>query len=147
MDGPEPTSPPEDSRSWNYRGPVSALTLPGVRRDLHAWVCRTGGEGLADSVVLACWEAMANVLDHAYRDYSGPIDIRAEAQAKVLKVTIADHGQWKPPREHSGEGRGLRLVQALADGVNMTSTDEGTTVVLTWPLRRSGQMSEQIRAG
>jgi anti-sigma regulatory factor (Ser/Thr protein kinase) len=125
------------SDGWRYRGTISPRTLPGLRRHLMSWLRRCAGEEVgrqADDVVLACWEAMANVLDHAYRGRPGQIDVRARIDDDVLIVTIADQGRWEALEERQADrGRGLRLIQALVDGLDLRSTDDGTVVTLTWP--------------
>lgn len=69
----------------------------------------------------------------------GEIDVRARIDDRVLIVTIADRGSWQALEEQAGRGRGLRLIQALVDGLDLRSTDDGTVMTLTWPfpVRRS----------
>ena len=46
-----------------------------------------------------------------------------------VRVVIRDDGRWRPPRgEH--RGRGVPLMQALMERVDIEHTDKGTTVVL-----------------
>lgn len=121
---------------WRYRGTISPRTLPSLRRHLVSWLRRRAGDEVgrqADDVVLACWEAMANVLDHAYHGRPGLIDVRARIDEDVLVVTVADQGRWTSVTERPDRGRGLRLIQALVDGLDMRSTDDGTVITLTWP--------------
>lgn len=130
------------SDGWNYRGTITPRTLPGLRRHLMSWLRGRAGEEVgrqADEIVLACWEAMANVLDHAYGGRPGEIDVRARIDDRVLIVTIADRGSWQALAEQADRGRGLRLIQALVDGLDLRSTDDGTVMTLTWPfpVRRS----------
>jgi serine/threonine-protein kinase RsbW len=125
-----------ESDGWRYRGTISQRTLPGLRRHLISWLRRRAGEEVsrqADEIVLACWEAMANVLDHAYQGRPGQIDVRARIDDRVLVITIADEGRWTAGAEQPNRGRGLRLIQALVDGLDLRSTDDGTMITLTWP--------------
>ncbi|WP_329045467.1 ATP-binding protein [Amycolatopsis sp. NBC_01488] len=124
------------SDGWRYRGTISPRTLPSLRRHLVSWLRRRAGDEVgrqADDVVLACWEAMANVLDHAYHGRPGLIDVRARIDEDVLIVTVADQGRWTSVTERADGGRGLRLIQALVDGLDLRSTDDGTVITLTWP--------------
>ncbi len=130
------------SDGWRYRGTISPRTLPSLRRHLVSWLRRRAGDEVgrqADDVVLACWEAMANVLDHAYHGRPGLIDVRARIDQDVLIVTVADQGRWATLEERADGGRGLRLIQALVDGLDLRTTDGGTVITLTWPFpaRRS----------
>ena len=79
------------------------------------------------------------MLDHAYGGRPGQIDVRARIDDQVLIITIADEGSWQALEEKGGRGRGLRLIQALVDGLDLRSTDDGTVMTLTWPfpVRRS----------
>jgi serine/threonine-protein kinase RsbW len=125
-----------ESDGWRYRGTISPRTLPSLRRHLVSWLRRRAGDDAgreADDVVLACWEAMANVLGHAYRGRPGLIDVRARIDEDVLIVTVADQGRWESVVERADGGRGLRLIQALVDGLDLRSTDDGTVMTLTWP--------------
>jgi anti-sigma regulatory factor (Ser/Thr protein kinase) len=121
------------TETWEYRGTASPQVLRSVRRRLGSFVRKCGGPP-ADEVVLASWEAMGNVFHHAYHGYTGPIEVSASVQDGVLVVTISDDGQWEAPGVTGAGGRGFTLIHKLADGVNLTSTEEGTTVTLTWPL-------------
>ena len=47
-----------------------------------------------------------------------------------VKVAIRDFGTWRPPRG-THRGRGLVLMEGLTDGVEVTRSDEGTTVELS----------------
>ena len=42
---------------------------------------------------------------------------------------MRDYGAWRPPREDD-QGRGLLLMRALMDDVEVTPIPEGTTVRL-----------------
>jgi anti-sigma regulatory factor (Ser/Thr protein kinase) len=44
-------------------------------------------------------------------------------------VTVRDFGAWRPPRQPS-RGRGLIVMRAAMDTVEVQPDEEGTTVVL-----------------
>ena len=48
-------------------------------------------------------------------------------QDRVVDITVRDYGAWRSPRE-GDHGRGLSLMEALMDEVEVTPTHEGTTV-------------------
>ena len=50
-------------------------------------------------------------------------------------MTVRDHGRWRPPRG-TNRGRGLPLMQALMEHVDVHHTDKGTVVVLERTLGR-----------
>ncbi len=87
-----------------------------------------------DDLVLATYEALANVADHAYPDGSGDAWVEAERSAQgELTVVVTDSGRWRPPPTDPGlRGRGMALISALAERVAVTRGDNGTTVVMHW---------------
>lgn len=130
-----PTSTVSGVVNWSYRGDATSEGLTSVRRRFASWVEQAGCEGvMAVDVVVATYEAMANVVDHAYLDGAGVMLMHANVRDDKLSVTVSDHGRWQPPGRYTGRGRGLKLIQAIADAVNLTSTDDGTTVVMCWKL-------------
>ncbi|WIX76693.1 ATP-binding protein [Amycolatopsis carbonis] len=51
----------------------------------------------------------------------------------TVTVTVTDHGQWRPqPAPDPRRGRGLPLIHLLADHAEITPTDHGTTITMTW---------------
>jgi anti-sigma regulatory factor (Ser/Thr protein kinase) len=47
----------------------------------------------------------------------------------VLKLRISDQGRWRPPRGRHG-GRGLSLMRALVDELQIDQRPNGTTVTM-----------------
>ncbi len=120
--------------------PAAPGALRALRHDLMAWVLAAGvDEGRAGDIVLASYEALANVADHAYDGAgAGLVDVDASLSPGRLEVVITDHGQWRAPvpdtQPVSLRGRGLLLLRASADRADITSGDSGTVVRLTWDL-------------
>ncbi|MEV6829004.1 ATP-binding protein [Amycolatopsis sp. NPDC051102] len=120
--------------------PAVPDALRRLRHELMAWVLAAGvDEGRAGDIVLAAYEALANVADHAY-DGSGDglVDVDASVSPDRVEVVITDHGQWRTPvpdtQPVSLRGRGLLLLRASADRADISSGDAGTVVTLTWDL-------------
>jgi serine/threonine-protein kinase RsbW len=120
--------------------PAAPGALRRLRHDLMAWVLAAGvEEARAGDIVLASYEALANVADHAYDGGEpGVVDVDAAAHPGRLEVVITDHGQWRLPlpdtQPVSLRGRGLLLLRASADRADITSGERGTVVTLTWDL-------------
>ncbi|WP_410674880.1 ATP-binding protein [Amycolatopsis sp. cmx-4-68] len=120
--------------------PAVPEALRRLRHDLMAWALAAGvGESRAQDIVLASYEALANVADHAYHGAgSGVVDLDAAVHPDRIEVMISDHGRWRTPvpdpRPVSLRGRGLLLLRASADRADITSGEEGTVVTLTWDL-------------
>jgi serine/threonine-protein kinase RsbW len=89
-----------------------------------------------EAVTLASYEALANVVDHAYekpprrwRD----LCLEAEIESDTIVVTISDHGHWLPPATDPGaRGHGLMLMGKLSNSLSINKTDGGTVVRLCW---------------
>jgi serine/threonine-protein kinase RsbW len=124
----------------HVRVPAVAGRLAALRHTLAEWAARAGlGDEDTEALVLASYEAMANTVEHAYRDQTqgGVLDVRAlvdDEQSRVV-VTVTDYGQWQPPQPSGGlRGRGLSLIQGLTTTATITPTTDGTTVTMYWPL-------------
>jgi serine phosphatase RsbU (regulator of sigma subunit)/anti-sigma regulatory factor (Ser/Thr protein kinase) len=113
------------------------LTLPAVpdslalvRRRLRAWLERTDATELeAYDVVLSVCEAAANAVEHAYGPVDAAFELAAHLDEGEVVVTVRDFGAWRPPRQPS-RGRGLIVMRAAMDTVEVQPDEEGTTVVL-----------------
>ena len=127
---------PSNDRWHRDRIPSLARQLPRLRQELAGWAARVGmvPEDVKD-LVLACHEAMANVVDHAY-DGDGDFDLDAvwAAERQQVTVTVTDHGRWKPAANEapSLRGRGLKIIRGLAHAVALTHDAAGTRVVMSW---------------
>jgi GAF domain-containing protein/anti-sigma regulatory factor (Ser/Thr protein kinase) len=122
------------STTW----PVSLDSLAGVRNLLRRWL-RTHGatEEEAYDITVACQEACANAIEHAYGPGRGEYTLDAEIAHDRVVVTVRDTGRWREPRgEH--RGRGLALMRALMDEVEVSAGDDrGTEVRLVRTLGAS----------
>jgi anti-sigma regulatory factor (Ser/Thr protein kinase) len=80
-------------------------------------------------------ELATNSVRHAHSDFELAILLSREE----IRVEVSDHGQGQPaprsptPREHSG--RGLQIVQALAEDWGIAPAPSGKLVWFTLPLR------------
>ncbi|MFI6027140.1 ATP-binding protein [Amycolatopsis magusensis] len=122
----------------HLRVPARAERLPEIRRELAAWCHRVDlSEEDTEAVVSAAYEAMANVVDHAYGNRPGPLDLHATCHPGQdnATVTITDDGRWRPPRDPrvTGRGRGLSMIRAYADSVEIRPSAHGTSVRMSWP--------------
>ncbi|HEX6353428.1 ATP-binding protein [Actinophytocola sp.] len=121
------------------RVPAWAGSLTRVRQALSDWATRLGlAARIVEDVVLAAYEALANVVEHAYRDtVVGLLDLcaRADRARGTVTVTVTDYGRWRPPPSNRGtRGRGLRLIRGLATHAEIRPSQSGTTVTMTYPL-------------
>ena len=106
-----------------------------IRRILRRWLAFHGaGEEELHDVVVACQEACANAVEHAYGPGHAYFEVEADHLESRIRVTVRDQGHWRPPRG-SHRGRGLPLMRALMDSVDVDHGTEGTVVVLERTLR------------
>jgi anti-sigma regulatory factor (Ser/Thr protein kinase) len=114
------------------RFPAEIESIPLMRRLLGRWLDEAGATRAdIEDLMLASAEAAANSIEHAYGLAPGVVELRAStAQGGPVKVTIRDFGNWRAPRGRQ-RGRGLLLMEGLADDVEVIHDDEGTTVELS----------------
>jgi anti-sigma regulatory factor (Ser/Thr protein kinase) len=129
-----------------YRHPYAPLTiemaaaaeqLSDLRHQFSAWMRAAAipEETIAD-IVLAVNEAAANGIEHAYRGHTpGTVRIEAENDGARVHVRITDQGSWKPAAAEPGiRGRGLLLIRAVSDWLEMDCTPSGTIVNMSFRL-------------
>lgn len=118
-------------------GPMLTAGLGRVRRRIAAWASAAGMTAAdVDDIVLATYEALANVADHAYPDGGAEAWLEAGPAAPgELRVLVRDRGRWRPPPSDPGpRGHGMVLIAGLAQRVTVQHTDAGTTVAMYWLL-------------
>jgi anti-sigma regulatory factor (Ser/Thr protein kinase) len=82
-------------------------------------------------VLVAAGEAVANAIEHAYRgEEPGLIRLSIERELHGLVVTVEDFGRWRSFVKREERGRGIELMRAFSDGVQIKSRQDSTSVVL-----------------
>jgi anti-sigma regulatory factor (Ser/Thr protein kinase)/putative methionine-R-sulfoxide reductase with GAF domain len=115
----------------HLRLPAEPRTLAHVRRVLRRWLVeRGGGEGDVAEVTIAVSEACANAIEHAYSPAPASFELHAWGQNGQITVAVHDEGQWRAPRGEN-RGRGLSIIAAAMDDVQIDRTGGGTHVVMT----------------
>jgi PAS domain S-box-containing protein len=118
--------------------PAEPRSLSSFRSVLRRWLreCEASDEESYD-IILACNEAFANSVEHAYGPGDSSVKVDAAFSDGEISVTIRDFGSWRDPRGDN-RGRGLDLIDAIMDSVDViTNPNEGTEVRMTRMLRRS----------
>jgi anti-sigma regulatory factor (Ser/Thr protein kinase) len=113
---------------------LSVKAAPGalapMRRTLRRWLEMVGATAEeTGAIVLACGEASANAVEHAYGPGAAYFRLNARCDANVVEVRVSDSGRW---RDHRGEnrGRGEYIMRATMDSVNFERSPQGTQVVM-----------------
>lgn len=86
-------------------------------------------------VTVAVSEAAANAIEHPRQPREPFITVDISITDAVVVATVRDTGQWREPTEAGFRGRGLALIEALAE-LTVVHTNVGTTVTLRRRLHR-----------
>lgn len=129
---------PADRSRLELRITADPSKLAMVRRRVARWLARHEVDKEdADDLVLACSEACANSIEHAYGPAGGTIEIEAEVDPGEVVVIVRDAGRWRTSRSVD-RGRGLTLMEACTDSCTVTRGISGTEVrmsrVIRWPV-------------
>jgi PAS domain S-box-containing protein len=129
-----------------YRSPKASLViddtatapkLTEVRHRLAAWLAANGAsDSSVSDLILVVNEACSNSVEHAYRGRDpGRMRVEAEMHDAEVHVRVTDFGSWKAPSVDPGtRGRGLLLMRAVSDRVDLDGTPVGTTVDMAFQL-------------
>jgi anti-sigma regulatory factor (Ser/Thr protein kinase) len=110
--------------------PPEPEALASVRKALERWLNEAGtSREDVHAIKVACGEACANAIEHAYRPGDAAFRVKASRMDSEVLIVVRDFGRWRDQRG-SDRGRGLPLMQALMDSVEVSPSPEGTTVRL-----------------
>jgi anti-sigma regulatory factor (Ser/Thr protein kinase) len=108
--------------------PTNPKALGTLRRTVGRWLEPLGATPVeSNDIQVSCHEACSNAMEHGYRFREAMIDVDAEFDGEAVQLTIADSGGWREKRD-SDRGRGLELIHALMDEVEVSPGDGGTVV-------------------
>ena len=125
------------------RMPADPARLAAVRRAVLAWASMAAlPEDTVEDLQLTLGEALANAVEHAYRDQ--PAGACAYTVARLpqgaVDVRVEDFGHWRPvPADPGFRGRGLMLIRRLAEEVVVEPTPGGGTTIRFRVPARSGR--------
>jgi PAS domain S-box-containing protein len=120
--------------------------LSSFRQALRRWLSEVGAvEQEIHDITMACNEACQNAIEHAYGLSPEPFDVELSRADGSVVIAVRDRGGW---REHVSEdrGRGLPLMRALMDEVDIEQRPTGSTVVLRRALDAAQQNGAPAKA-
>lgn len=117
-------------RELHLRLPAEPKTLAHVRRLVRRWLVDRGAqERDVAEVTIAVSEACANAIEHAYPPGEASFELHVWGQNGEVTVSVRDAGRWRAPRGQH-RGRGLSIIVAAMDDVQIDRRKEGTEVVM-----------------
>ena len=127
------------------RLPAEPYVLASLRQTLRRWLREIEATPqVANDILIACGEACANVIQHAYGAKEGLLEVDLVLLDGTVEVTVRDRGTWRPISGRDG-GHGERLMRGLMDSVNVNSGSGGTIVQMKRRLQ-TGPHGERARA-
>ena len=127
-------------RQVHLRVPGQPAALAPLRATLRRWLVQAGAtETESFELLTACGEAATNAIRHA----SGPLGSDFEVDAVMaeggVEIRIRDRGTWRERRGDVG-GRGLPIIEAYVDELEITPSPQGTEVRMRRRLSRDGEL-------
>ncbi len=114
----------------DVRLPTDPAVLAEMRRMLRRWLdAREVPDAVAREIVLAVNEACANAIEHAYSPGPAEFGLTASLDADGIRVAVSDQGTWRTPRGKH-RGRGLNVIRAAMDEVDIRPSQDGTEIVM-----------------
>ncbi|MDX6689565.1 MAG: hypothetical protein QOG15_1022 [Solirubrobacteraceae bacterium] len=111
--------------------PSEPRALASLRALLRRWLEQIhAADTDVHAVVMACSEACTNAIEHAGAGPGETISFVAVLTDDAVEVTVRDRGRWRDERPPSDQGRGLDLIDALMDDVELEQLSDGTTIRL-----------------
>jgi serine phosphatase RsbU (regulator of sigma subunit)/anti-sigma regulatory factor (Ser/Thr protein kinase) len=116
--------------------PAEPSRIRDARRQLGCWLTGIGVDpSRKHDIVLATAEAVTNAIEHgSHCDARRTVSIEAFRRGDTVAATVSDSGQWSGDsaaslRNQQG-GRGLTLINGLADQVDTVRSAHGTRITL-----------------
>ncbi len=111
--------------------PATAAEIRAARLEFAGWLATDVPDGqLSEDLVLVVYEALANVVDHAYGDRTGDVRLTAHRSRTAVRITVADCGGWVPQTGPACRGHGLTVIRLLMTEMHIVSDSTGTVVHL-----------------
>ena len=108
--------------------PTEPEALASMRSLLRRWLRHAeGSDQEIAEITTACGEAATNAIEHAGASGTTPFEVDGSLEGRDVDIVVRDYGAWRAPRE-GDQGRGISLMRALMDSVDVAPSQEGTTV-------------------
>jgi anti-sigma regulatory factor (Ser/Thr protein kinase) len=112
----------------DLRVPAQPGVLAPLRATLRRWLAQAGAsEAEAYELLTACGEACTNAIRHASGPARSDFEVRAAVVDGHVEIRVRDKGSWRERRGDVG-GRGLPIIEAYVDDLDITRSPSGTEV-------------------
>jgi PAS domain S-box-containing protein len=126
--------------------PAEPKTLVAARSIVGRWLTAAGADEQAvRDLQMACHEACANVIEHAYRFREATFELEGRIADGAAALTIRDSGGWRG-KGNPDRGRGFAMMKSLVDAIDVEREEDGTAVTLRRNLTR-GVSAKSTRSG
>jgi len=126
------------ARSFATVVPASLDNIADARHRLRDWLSGVDIDPRREAdILLATGEAVTNAIEHGCgADGTKTVSIEAFVRGRTVTATVTDAGQWSGDSSASQRsqerGRGLTMINGLADDAKTVRTAAGTRVTLTF---------------
>jgi signal transduction histidine kinase/CheY-like chemotaxis protein len=126
------------ARSFATVLPAAPENIPEARHRLRNWLTGIAVDPhRVVDILLATGEAVSNAIEHGSDgDSLRTISIEAFVRGRTVTATVSDTGRWSGDSSASQRslrgGRGLTIINGLADHVRTVRTAHGTRITLTF---------------
>lgn len=109
--------------------PARPETAGRIRAGLREWLTRSvvPAEIVAD-ILVATHEAVANAIEHGSVDGDAAIRLRAQRVDGRVRIEVVDAGTTVVGTADPDRGRGMAMMRAVMDVVELRPSPTGTTV-------------------
>lgn len=126
---------PPTAGSLEVRLPADPAVLAQLRQRIGRFLGTAGAdEEEKFEITLAVSEAAMNAIEHAYGPSEAEFDLNASIREGRFHAEVADQGSWRERRDND-RGRGLAIIEALMQDVEVSAEPTGTTVRMSRALR------------
>ena len=124
------------------RFPPEPRALATARRGLRSWLReRDADEREIFDIVFAVNEACSNAIEHPLDVQDDEIELKAELTDGRVTIIVNDNGRWKTESNSRYRGRGLDLMHAVMENVDVIQSSDGTSIRLERAIsRRAGDI-------
>jgi anti-sigma regulatory factor (Ser/Thr protein kinase) len=110
--------------------PADPVVLAKARRLVRRWLRDRGaGDEEIAEITMAVNEACTNAIEHAYSPAPAAFLLAGQASGTEVTLSVRDNGRWRSATQDH-RGRGLLMINAAMDSVEIRTEPEGTEIVM-----------------